>query len=62
MAIFMTLTSIPGKSNVESSRVIEEAYALVFIGSDAGHDDEILFSPLESINGGHLDLRVQLRV
>lgn len=46
----------PGESHVETAWVVEEANALVLVGSDTGQDDEVLFSALERINAGYLHL------
>lgn len=45
-----------GESHVETSWVVEEADALVLVGSDTGQDDEVLLSALEGIDTGYLHL------
>lgn len=45
----------PGSSerHIKTSRVVEEANALVLIGPHAGQDDEVLLSALEGIHTGY---------
>jgi len=45
-----------GQSHVQSAGIVEEANALVFVGSDARHDDEIFLSALESVHTGDFDI------
>lgn len=45
-----------GQCHVESTRVIQEADALMFIGTDARQDNEILLPALESIHAGNFHL------
>lgn len=39
--------------HIKTSRVVEEADALVLIGPHAGQDDEVLLSALEGIHTGY---------
>ena len=43
-----------------SSAQLGRVTCLVFIGADTRQDDVILLPPLEAVNTGHLNLRVQL--
>lgn len=44
----------PGQRHIETTRVVQEANALVLVGTHTRQDDEIFFSALESINAGNL--------
>ena len=48
--------------HVQSSGIVQESDALVFVRSHARHDYYVLLSALERVDAGHLDLLVQLRV
>jgi hypothetical protein len=48
------------QSQVQTTRTIQEADALVFVASDAAQNNIILLSSLESIDTGHLDILIQL--
>ena len=43
----------PGEGHVQSAGVVEEPDALMLVGADAGQDDEVLLTALESIHTGH---------
>lgn len=43
----------PSESYIETPGIIQETNSLMFIGSDARQNDEILLSPLESINASN---------
>lgn len=45
-----------GQRHIETTWVIQEANALVLIGTNTRQDDEVLLSALESIHAGNLHL------
>ena len=45
-----------GQRHVETTRVVQEADALVFIGTDTRQDDEVLLSALEGVHAGNFHL------
>lgn len=44
------------KCHIQTSRVVQETDALMFIRPDTRQDDEILLPTLEGINTGHFNL------
>ena len=48
------------QSDVETTRIVQETDALVFIASDTGQDDIVLFSTLESVYTGDFDFLVEI--
>jgi hypothetical protein len=52
----------PGEGDVEPAGVVEEANALVLVGANTRHNNQILLSALEGVDARHLDLLVQLGV
>ena len=49
-----------GQSHVQTARIRQEPDALVVIGTDAGKNDVVLLSTLESVHRGDFDLLVRL--
>ena len=45
----------PGQRNVQTTRIVEKADALVLVGTHARQYDEVLLATLERIDAGHLD-------
>ena len=45
-----------GERHVESARVVEEADALMLVGTHARQDDEVLLPALEGVHAGYLHL------
>jgi len=64
MRMYRNIRSHPilctSQSHVQTTRVLQEADALVFVASDAAQNDIILLSSLESIDTGHLNILLQL--
>lgn len=50
-----------GQCHIETSRVVQEADALVLVGSHARQNDEVLLSALESVHTGDFHLLKQDR-
>lgn len=48
------------EGHIETPGIGEESNALVVVGTDAGEDDVVLLTALESIDGGHFDLGVEV--
>ena len=46
----------PRQRHVQPARIVQETDALIFVGSHARHDDEILLSTLESIHTGYFNI------
>lgn len=49
-----------GQRDVQTTRVVQEADALMFVRADARHDDDVFLAALEGVDGRDLDLLVQL--
>jgi len=48
--------SCPSQGNIQTSRVVKKADALVFIGPHARQHDEIFLTSLERVDTRHLNL------
>ena len=49
-----------GKSYVQTAWIVQEANALMFVGSDTRQNDDVLFSALKGVHASYFDFLIEL--